>query len=90
MRWECIFSFLESSAFSLFHGYQASQRIYLTHDAGSKDVMGDLECLEKTLLALLEDRLQGDVDMTVRPGEGATLARAFRGDAFATRRLPRR
>ena len=37
------------------------------HDAGSSDVMGDLEyeCLEKTLLALREERLHGDVDMTV-------------------------
>lgn len=37
------------------------------HDAGSSDVMGDreYECLEKTDLALREERLHGDVDMTV-------------------------
>ena len=59
-------------------------------DADSNEVIGDLECLEKTLLALLEDRLHGDVDITVWLGEGATLARLFLGDAFATMRLPRR
>jgi len=37
------------------------------HDAGSNDVMGDreYECREKTDLALREERLHGDVDMTV-------------------------
>ena len=56
--------------------------------------MGDLdkECLENTLRALLDDRLHGDVDMTVRLGEGATRARLppVRGDdAITIRRLRR-
>ena len=37
---------------------------------------GDLDCREKTLLPLrADDRLHGEVDMTVMHGEGATLAR---------------
>lgn len=50
------------------------------HDAGSNDVMGDLDFLEKTLLALLELRLHGLVDMTVRLGLGATRALPVLGD----------
>ena len=38
----------------------------------SNDVRGDLECLEKTDLALRDEMLQGDVDMTVLLGDGAT------------------
>jgi len=38
----------------------------------SSDVKGDLECLEKTDLALRDEMLQGDVDMTVLLGDGAT------------------
>lgn len=55
--------------------------------------MGDLECLEKTLRALRDDKLHGDVDMRdveVLAGEGATLTRFDSGDAFATLRLLRR
>ena len=44
--------------------------------------MGERDCREKTLRVLREDRLHGDVDMTV--GEGATLARPVSGDALAT------
>lgn len=53
--------------------------------------MGDLERLEKTLIALLDDRLQEDVDRTdLLLGEGATLARFARGDALGIMRRPRR
>ena len=52
--------------------------------------MGDLDCLEKTLSTLLDDKLQGEVDMRVLLGEGATLALPVLGDALATMRRPRR
>jgi hypothetical protein len=58
-EWDCYsYSSSLSAIFFFFSGF---------HDAGSSDVMGDLEyeCLEKTLLALREERLHGDVDMTV-------------------------
>ena len=54
--------------FFLFYlQYSSSFFLLVYHDAGSSDVMGDLEyeCLEKTDLALREERLHGDVDMTV-------------------------
>jgi len=52
--------------FFLFY-LQYSSSFSDIHDAGSSDVMGDreYECLEKTDLALREERLHGDVDMTV-------------------------
>ena len=47
-------------------------------------VIGDnLLNLDK-LLALLDDKLHGDDDMTVLPGDGATLARPVNGDACTT------
>ena len=54
--------------FFLFYlQYSFSFFLLAYHDAGSSDVMGDreYECLEKTDLALREERLHGDVDMTV-------------------------
>ena len=60
-EWGC---YSYSSSFFL----QYSSSFFLVyHDAGSSDVMGDreYECLEKTDLALREERLHGDVDMTV-------------------------
>ena len=64
----------------------------LYDDAGSKEVMGDLDCLEKTLSTLLDDKLQGEVGMRVLLllGEGATLALPVLGDALATMRRPHR
>ncbi len=52
---------------------------------------GDLADRENTLLPLrVDDRLHGDVDMTVRHGEGATLARPpVLGEAMATTGRPR-
>ena len=53
--------------FFLFYLQYSSSFFLVYHDAGSSDVMGDreYECLEKTDLALREERLHGDVDMTV-------------------------
>lgn len=52
---------------------------------------GDLADRENTLLPLrADDRLHGDVDMTVMHGEGATLARPpVLGEAMATTGRPR-
>ncbi len=51
---------------------------------------GDLDCREKILFPLrAEDRLHGDVDMTVIQGEGATRARPpVLGEAMATTGRP--
>ena len=67
--WACVRSKQEWGCYSYSSSFICNVLLLLfgIYDAGSSDVMGDLEyeCLEKTDLALREERLHGDVDMTV-------------------------